>query len=37
MHMFSPWAGFAVFTGCATIAMAAGLAAFLRYDASGGE
>jgi hypothetical protein len=32
-HMFSPWAGFAVFTGYAVIAMAAGLAAFLWRDA----
>jgi ABC-2 type transport system permease protein len=32
-HMFSPWAGFAVFAGYAVIAMAAGLAAFLRRDA----
>ena len=32
-HMFSPWAGFAVFTGYAAVAVAAGLAAFLRRDA----
>jgi ABC-2 type transport system permease protein len=32
-HMFSPWAGFAVFAGYAVIAVAAGLAAFLRRDA----
>jgi ABC-2 type transport system permease protein len=32
-HMLSPWAGFAVFTGYAAIAVAAGLAAFLRRDA----
>jgi len=32
-HMFSPWAGFAIFAGYAVIAMAAGLAAFLRRDA----
>ena len=32
-HMFSPWAGFAVFASYAAIAVAAGLAAFLRRDA----
>lgn len=32
-HMLSPWAGFAVFTGYAAIAVAAGLAAFVRCDA----
>jgi ABC-type transport system involved in multi-copper enzyme maturation permease subunit len=32
-HMLSPWAGFAVFAGYAAIAVAAGLAAFLRRDA----
>lgn len=32
-HMFSPWAGFAVFTGYAAIAVAAGLAAFVWRDA----
>jgi ABC-2 type transport system permease protein len=32
-HMFSPWAGFAVFAGYAAAAVAAGLAAFLRRDA----
>jgi ABC-2 type transport system permease protein len=31
-HMFSPWAGFAVFAGYAAIAVAAGLAAFLTRD-----
>jgi hypothetical protein len=31
--MLSPWAGFAVFAGYAAIAMAAGLAMFLRHDA----
>lgn len=31
-HMFSPWAGLAVFAGYATIAVAAGLAVFLRRD-----
>lgn len=33
MHMLSPWAGLAVFAGYAAIAVAAGLAAFLRRDA----
>lgn len=32
-HMLSPWAGFAVFAGYAAIAIAAGLAVFLRRDA----
>jgi ABC-2 type transport system permease protein len=32
-HVFSPWAGFAVFAGYAAIAVAAGLAVFLRRDA----
>jgi ABC-2 type transport system permease protein len=32
-HQFSPWAGFAVFTGYAAAALAAGLALFLRRDA----
>ncbi|MGD0555019.1 MAG: hypothetical protein ABSA93_08575 [Streptosporangiaceae bacterium] len=32
-HMFSPWTGFAVFAGYAAIAVAAGLAVFLRRDA----
>ncbi len=32
-RMFSPWAGFAVFTGYAAVAVAAGLVAFLRRDA----
>jgi hypothetical protein len=32
-HMLSPWAGFAVFAGYAAIAVAAGLAAFLRRAA----
>lgn len=32
-HLFSPWAGLAVFAGYAGIALAAGLAAFLLRDA----
>jgi ABC-2 type transport system permease protein len=32
-HLFSPWAGFAVFTGYAGVVLAAGLVAFLRRDA----
>ncbi len=33
LNMFSPWTGFAVFCGYAAVAMAAGLALFLRRDA----
>ena len=33
MHMFSPWAGLAVFAGYAAITLAAGLVVFLRLDA----
>ena len=32
-HLLSPWAGLAVFAGYAAVAVAAGLAAFLRRDA----
>jgi hypothetical protein len=31
-HQFSPWAGFAVFTAYAAVALAAGLVLFLRRD-----